>query len=89
MPLRLSEGNNSATNNQDNNPIELREFPKSVRDHESYEDNLDSILRDQTYGMILLNSRNIENKYIIKIINDLYKKELIHREWIENEKKKI
>jgi hypothetical protein len=60
-----------------------------VRDHESYEDNLDSILRDQTYGMILLNSRNIENKYIIMIINNLYKKELIHREWLENEKKKI
>ena len=60
-----------------------------MRDHESYEDNLDSILRDQTYGMILLNSRNIENKYIIMIIKDLYKKELIHREWIENEKKKI
>jgi hypothetical protein len=60
-----------------------------VRDHESFEDNLDSILRDQTYGMILLNSRNIENKYIIMIIKDLYKKELIHREWVENEKKKI
>ena len=89
MPLRLSGGNNSATNNQDNNSIELREFPKSVRDHERYEDNLDSILRDQTYGMILLNSRNIENKYIIMIINNLYKKELIHREWLENEKKKI
>ena len=60
-----------------------------MRDHESFEDNLDSILRDQTYGMILLNSRNIENKYIIMIIKDLYKKELIHREWVENEKKKI
>jgi hypothetical protein len=39
--------------------------------------------------MILLNLRGAENqKYIIMTIRELYKKELVHREWLENEKKK-
>lgn len=75
MPLRLSGGNNSATYNQDNNSIELQLFPRSAGDHESIEDKfdqIDGILRCQTYGVILLNSRKVENRQIVKIIKDMY-----------------